>query len=176
MRSPRFAAILPLLPILAIGLLALGFAAACGDGDGGGATPTEEATATVEEPSPTAEETPAPGPNEAGEAPVFYRTGDDFASLRAGEPYTVVFRITNGYAEPTLSVIAECLDCPGPAQQEPLEIEGAFSEPVGEDAPGSYYPMNLELPFEGSWKLTVLAGDDEVVIQVEAQPGQPASG
>ena len=107
-------------------------------------------------------------PSEIGEPPVFWRPQDEeFQSLRAGEPYKVVIRITNGYEEETLRIVAE--QKPGPASA--LEFKALRAEPVGEEAPGSYYPLSLELPQPGTWVMTVLAGEDEVSLTVEAASG-----
>lgn len=170
--------------LLATGLLllAVALATACGGGgEEGAGAPTEQATATIGEPTATAVgETATPtapgGVNEDGQDPVFWRTTDNFQSLQAGVPYLVVFRITSGYAEPKLRIVATCLSCPAPAQRQPVEFEPDRAEPVGEDAPGSYYAVNIELPFAGQWELTVVAGEDEVTIPVEAQPASPTAG
>jgi hypothetical protein len=153
-------------------LAALAFA--CGDGGDGGdpldVTPFPTATEGVPETA-----TPS-GPNEFGEAPVYWRTLDDFASLQAGAPYTVLFRVTNGYAEPTLTITAKCLDCESPSERQPVEFEAPFSPPVGEDAPGSYYPVNITLPFPGQWELSIVTGDTETTIPVEAASGAGSAG
>ena len=149
-------------------------AAACGDGSDGPAgttsTPglqaTSAATPTTTSPSPFA--TAFSGPNEGGQAPVFYRTADNFASVVAGQPYKVLFRITNGYAEPALNVTATCTSCP--SSPTPQALSGVMVQPVGEEAPGSFYPTNLLLPVEGHWELTVHAGADQVTIPVDVQP------
>lgn len=99
--------------------------------------------------------------SESGEAPIFWRTADDFASLRAGEAYKVVFRITNGYTEDSLRIDAAS-DAGGA-----LELEAIRSD-VSEDAPGSYYPLTFELLEPGDWRLTVFAGEDEVTIPLQA--------
>ena len=43
---------------------------------------------------------------------------------------------------------------------------------IGEDAPGSYYPVPLELPEPGAWLLTVAAGDDQVIIPIDVTPAE----
>ena len=166
MTSTRLRRALPLLTVL-FALSTLALFAACDGEDGSGAGPTPSATAVATEP-PTATtdatRTPAAPASEAGEEPVFWRTTDQFASLRAGEGYKVVFRITNGYAEDTLSIVAE------PEGGEALEIGAGRVEPLGEPDPGTFYAVNIELPQPGRWQLTVLAGQDAVVIPVEAGP------
>ncbi|MEX0786031.1 MAG: hypothetical protein WD939_05290 [Dehalococcoidia bacterium] len=159
----------PYLALLIVGLSAASLLVAC-DGDEGGsdaevATATSEsATATTQAEEGTA--TMARPVSEAGEAPVFYRTQDGFATLRANEPYKVLFRITNGYAEDTLSVSLER------EGQEGIELETSRVEPQGEDLPGSYYPTNVELPEAGRWVIVVTAGEDIVEIPVEAGPAE----
>lgn len=152
--------------------------AACGDG-GGGEGATETPTTTAERtPLPTdlLDETPPSGVRESGQEPFFWRTLDDFASLRAGEPYKVLWRVTNGYAEPALPITATCLSCASPSERQPVQFEGAIASPVGSEAAGSFYPSNIELPFAGTWEITVVAGDDDLTLQVEALPSQPSSG
>ena len=106
--------------------------------------------------------------SEMGESPVFWRPQDEgFQSLRAGEPYKVVIRVTSGYEEETLRIVAEQESGPASA----VEFEVSRAEPIGEEAPGSYYPLILELPQPGTWVLTVLAGEDEVSLTVEAASG-----
>ncbi len=154
-------------------LIALGtvlFAVSCGDGGS-----TGDATATRERPSngtpvATQASTTPTGPNESGNAPVFYRTADDFASVVAAQPYKVLFRITNGYAELTLDVAAQCTSCPSSSANRTARLSGIMVQPVGEEAPGSYYPVNLLLPEAGHWELTVQAGADEVTIPLDVRP------
>lgn len=99
-----------------------------------------------------------------GEAPVFWQPQDkEFQSLRVDEPYKVLFRITSDYDEKTLRIVAER----NPGQSGTVEFEALLSEPTGEEAPGSYYPVSLELPKPGRWELTVLAGDDMVSFTVQ---------
>ena len=86
----------------------------------------------------------------------------------------MLFRITNGYAEPTLNVTARCQSCPLPSDRQPIEFAAQRTEPVGEDAPGSYYPLNLDLPSAGRWEIIIVAGSDQVGITVDAQAGQSA--
>ena len=158
-----------LFPVLFV-LFALALLAACDDDkDDYFAAPTATQPATATEPAAAtveAMQTPTAPPvaSEAGEEPVFWRTPDNFASIRANEGYKVVFRVTNGYAEDTLSIVAE------PEGGEALEIVADRTQPLGEDKPGTYYELSLELPQPGRWQLTVLAGADEVNIPVEAGP------
>ena len=146
--------------------LSLALLAACNDGDDAGKP-------TGAPPTPTAQSVTAPPPlttaaaNESGEAPIFYRTFDRFETLRANERYLVVLRITNGYAEEKLVVVAERV-----ADGLTAEFESLLSQPIGDEAPGSYYPVPLELPESGAWLLTIVAGDDEVVIPVEVAPDE----
>jgi hypothetical protein len=147
-RPPR-ALLLP----AAIVALAL---AACDGGGPSGATPT-----STPAPSTT---TPA-GVTELGETPIFYRPFDQFASLRANEAYKVLFRITGGYAEDTLRVVATS------AAGDTQEFAPPRAEPVGEgDPPGSYYPFSLLLPEPGPWEVTVVAGEDTLTFGVEVKP------
>jgi hypothetical protein len=169
---------------LAAGLLvgAVVFGACGGGGETRARPATDEPTGTATGPASTAEQvTPAaagggtptaeraPGsPSESGEAPFFWRTEDGFESLRASEPYKVLVRVTNGYAEDTVLITAGCMTC---AQDGVVvELEALRAEPAGEEEPGSFYPFNLELPQPGLWQVTVLAGGDEVSVLVEAGP------
>ena len=145
---------------LSLALLALTVGAACGGGSG-----DDIAEPTATEPQATA--TPGESPRsdtELGEAPVFWQPQDkEFQSLRAGEPYKVLFRMTSGYDEETLRIVAER----NPGQSGMVEFEAFRSEPTGEEAPGSYYPVSLDLPKPGRWVVTVLAGDDTVSFTVQ---------
>ena len=162
---PRWSFALVLVTLLAFVLLA-----ACDDDkDDYFAAPTATQPSTVTEPSATtveAMQTPTAPPvaSEAGEEPVFWRTPDNFASIRANEGYKVVFRVTNGYDEDTLSIIAE------PEGGEALEIVADRVQPGEGEGPGAFYAVNIDLPQPGRWQLTVLAGADEVNIPVEAGP------
>ncbi len=142
---------------LGLALLALIVVAACGGGSGD----NTELTAT----EPHATVTPSPrSDTEMGEQPIFWQPQDEeFKSLRAGEPYKVLFRITGDYDEETLRIVAERQ----PGKSDAEEFEAFLSEPTGEEAPGSYYPVSLELPQPGTWELTVLAGDDMVSFTVQ---------
>jgi hypothetical protein len=132
-------------------------ATACGDGDRD--VDPEDPPATVEQiPDVRAE-------NEQGEAPIFWRTTDPFESLPAGAGSKVVFRITNGYEEETLRIVAQP-DAGGPA----VEFEAAKVDPGDIEPPGAYYALNLDLSEPGAWQVTVLAGDDQVIIPFEVVP------
>lgn len=162
-------------------LVALSFAAAallvgaiaCGD-DGDS---SDDPTATARQ--PTASATPAQStpiatgssaPNEGGQAPIFWRPADNFASVIANQPYKVLFRITSGYAEPTLTVHAVCTTCRSPNEAPTAELSGIMVTPVGEDAPGSYYPVDVRLPRAGHWELTVQADADSATIPIDVKP------
>jgi len=134
----------------------------CGSGD------YDDTTAT----GTSSEATAARGPNEGGDAPIFWRTADDFASVVVGQPYTVLFRVTNGYDAETLDVMASCFVCGTPGQTQSVTFQGQNSPPFpeGSDLPGSYYPMNIVLPSDGQWQLFVGAGADEVNIVVVVAP------
>ena len=147
----------------ALPLLALALLAACGGG-GGGTYETTPTAAVQSEPTSTPSEPIVP-PSEAGEAPLFWRTEDRFASLQAGKGYKVLFRITNGYNAEMLRITAE-----PEGGGAPLELQANRAQPAGTEEPGSYYPLTLDLPAPGRWQLTVFAGDDEVTIPVEARP------
>ena len=96
---------------------------------------------------------------------MFYGTLDEFETLLAGEPYKVLFRITNGYDEETLRIVAR-----RGTGGEAIEFEALRAEPVGEEErPGTFYPFNLELPQLGTWQVTVFAGADEVTFPVQAK-------
>ena len=142
-------------------LAALVVLAACNGGDDAGEPTSSPPTPTAESATATLPLTTATA-NESGEAPIFYRTFDRFETLRANERYLVMLRITNGYAEEKLVVVAERV-----ADGLTVEFESLLSQPIGDEAPGSYYPVPLELPEPGAWRLTIVAGDDEVVIPVE---------
>ena len=159
---------LRLSSLVTLALLGLALAAACGDGDEDGTQPPAGGpTATAEGAGPTPGDV-TPRASELGRAPIFYGTVDQFQTLRAGEPYKVLFRITSGYDEETLRVVASRGGGP------PLRLEASRAEPVGEEAPGSYYPLELELPEPGRWEITVSAGDDEATFSVEVKPAGPS--
>ena len=146
--------------LLLVTSLAAGIA--CSDGGEEAGDPTAQITTT----NPTLEPTGVRPENEGGEAPIFWRTVDNFASVRAGESYKVLLRITSGYAEETISLVAVRT---GDGQE--IQITSNRAEPVGEDLPGSYYPTSLLLSESGTWELTIVAGEDEATVQFEvAEP------
>ena len=153
---------------LGLALLALTVLAACNSGNGDVEPTATEPEATA----PAATATPDIGqPSEMGESPIFWRTADEFGSLRVGQPYKVLFRVTSGYAEATLPISAECSDCAEPVPGGTLEFEPRQPDVVSEEeAPGSYYPFNLDLPQPGTWVVTITAGDDTASITVEVKP------
>ncbi len=148
---------------LSLALAGLALLAACNGGDEAG-EPTSSPP-TPDAPSATATPPLTPPANESGEAPIFYRTFDRFESLQANERYLVILRITNGYAEEKLVVVAERV-----ADGLTAEFESLLSQPIGDEAPGSYYPVPLELPEPGAWRLTITAGVDETIILVDVAP------
>ena len=151
---------------LALAGLSLALIAACGDGDDAGEPTSLPPTPTAQSALATPTEAPQLA-SEWGAAPIYWRTTaeDGLASLQVcvepciGEK--VIFRIANGYAEETLLVVAE-------RESDGLRVEFESNRAVAEDElPGSFYPFNLALPEPGAWRLTVVAGDDEVVIPIE---------
>jgi hypothetical protein len=149
---------------LALAALALALVACDGYGDDDEPSSTEapEVTATT---SDDATSTPSTsGVNEFGEEPVFWRTIDEFKSLRAREPYFVVIRVTGGYSEPTLRIRAEPVD----ALAQPFAFDVLGAEPTGPDAEGRYFPTNIEVPAPGTWMLIVEVGALDVPLEVTA--------
>lgn len=137
--------------VLLAAVLMLGVA--CGDSD----SQPVDATST---PEPNETEIPRAA-NEGGEPPIFWRTTDDFASVRAGEPYKIVFRITGGYDEETISL---SIGREGSDQKNliwPERVEAGDGELLG-----SYYVTSLLLS-EGTKFLTIVAGDDTATIQFD---------
>jgi hypothetical protein len=151
-------------PIRAAAFLFMTLAlAACSSGSKPSPTPTTPvATSIVSSASPTATSIAS----EAGQEPIFWRTSDGFAGLEAAVPYKVIFRVTNGYAEPTLAITAAP---EGGGISEQIEAEQV--QPGGGDAPGSYYAVNITIPRTGRWLLTVTAGADQAEVHVEVAPG-----
>ena len=139
---------------LGLALLTLTVLAACNGGNG-----------DIE---PTAAELPR-NAFEQGTAPIFWQPLDEeFKPLRAGEPYRLLFRVTSGYSEETIRIVAECSTCPDGTAR--VEFEPLRAESVGPEAPGAYYPLSLDLPQPGNWVLTVVAGINAISIQVEVKP------
>ena len=149
----RVAAFVLLFASLAIGI-------ACGDSSG-------ESVVSTSTRQPTDAEVPRTA-NEGGEPPIFWRTADGFATVRADESYKVLLRITSGYDEETISLVAV-----RKGDGEEIQITSNRAEPVGEDLPGSYYPTFLLFSQPGTWELTIVAGEDEATVQFEvtAAPG-----
>lgn len=152
-----------LAPTLATALVAA--AVACGGGPSG--NPYATAGRATGAAGPVA--TGSGVPNESGEAPVFWRTVDDFQSVVVNQPYTVLFRITGGYAEPKLIVEAVCRSCPGGRRTVTFEGLNSPPFPAGSDLPGAYYPMNLIFPIADRWYLTAQVGADEVTIPINVK-------
>ncbi len=152
MASPRSVVVL-------LSIVALASAAACSDsgtiGDPAAATPTSEGTPAIR------------AENELGDAPIFWRTTDPFDALPADAGSKVVFRITNGYEEETLRIVAQP-DAGGPA----VEFEARKVDPGDSEPPGAYYALNLDLSESGAWQVTVLAGEDQVIIPIEVVPSE----
>jgi hypothetical protein len=148
---------------------ALGAAACSGSSAGSKSTPAGRSTGVT---TGTTSSAVTPGTSENGHDPIFWRTADNFQSIQAGQPYLAVFRITNGFAEPTLTVTATCMTCSRPSDRQPLTFQGQISQPVGADLPGSYYPMNIALPNPGRWELVVNAGVATTKLLVDVHTGQ----
>ncbi len=155
-------------------LAALAIGVACDDGGSNGeSTATPEASATqAASPAGTAASNESLDlPFETGEKPIFWRTYDQFESVQAEQAYKVVLRVTNGYAEESLPLVAQRSS--GGAT---VEFEAQRAEPVGADEPGSYYVLSLAFPQPGSWELTATAGADEATVTVDVAPGGGAAG
>ena len=103
---------------------------------------------------------------EFGEDPVFWRTIDDFKTLRANMPYFVVIRVTGGYAEPALRVRAEKAD--GTIGACRLRCRRRHPDRLGRR--GAYFPTNITLPSPGEWTIYVDTGDEQVSLDVTALP------
>ena len=154
-------------------VIGLALLASCSGSNSGGSQPTARgptATATAIT-TATAASGSTPTAAESGGEPVFWRTADNFTTVHAGAPYKVVFRITNGFHDDTLVVTANRV-----AGGQPLEFRGNRVQPAGEEAPGVYYPLNIELPQPGRWELTVMAGNDHVKIVIDAGEPGPTAG
>ena len=145
--------------VVLLSFMALALAAACSDSDTAGdltaATPTSEGTPAI------------PAENEQGEAPIFWRATDPFDSLPVGAGSKVVVRITNGYEEETLRIVAQP-EAGGPD----VAFDASKVDPGDSEPPGAYYAFNLDLPELGAWQVTVLAGDDQVTIPVQVVPSE----
>ena len=133
---------------------ALMLGVACGDSN----SQPVDATSTAE---PNATDVPRTD-NEGGEPPIFWRTTDDFAYVRVDEFYKIVFRITGGYDEDTVSLVAARKE-----DGEEIPITADRVEVAGDDLPGSYYPTSLLLSEPGTWELTIVAGEDRATVQFD---------
>ena len=151
---------------LTLAALSLALLAACNGGDDAG-QPTSSPSAPTAQPATATPPLTTATAIESGEAPIFYRTVDRFETLRVGERYKMLLRITDGFAEEKLVVVAERA-----ADGLTVEFEALLSQPIGDEAPGSYYPVPLELPEPGAWQLSIAAGDDQVIILVEVAPAE----
>lgn len=129
---------------------------ACGEG---------ESADAPDEPEPTADLVAGPDVGEIATGPVYWRTQDGFESLTANQPYKVVARVTNGYAEPTLRIVAEPF---GAGESE--EFQATRATPTGPDADGAYYVFSLDLPAEGSWQISAYVSLEPVTVLVEVDP------
>jgi hypothetical protein len=136
-------------------VVALSFVA-CGEG---------ESADAPKEPTPTAGLVAGSEVAEIASGPVYWRTQDGFESLTANQSYKVVARVTNGYAEPTLRIVAEPY---GPGQSE--EFQATIASPGGPDAEGSYYVFSLDLPTAGSWQISAYVAAEPVTVLVEVDP------
>lgn len=154
------------LAAAAAGLLAISAFAACSSGSSFNVEPTATALAPSEQQIATPAAAAPRLDDELGLAPVFWRTLDQFDSLRADEPYKVVLRVTNGYEEETIRIMAEHELNAG----EALEFEASLAEPVGQEGPDAFYPFNVDLPESGDWILTVFAGEGSASIIVNVKP------
>jgi hypothetical protein len=130
--------------------------AACGEGESADAPDPDGPTADLVADSDVAE---------IPTDPVYWRTQDGFESLTANQPYKVVARVTNGYAEPTLRIVAEPY---GPGESE--EFQATLATPGGPDAEGSYYVFSLDLPAEGSWQISAYVAPQPVTVLVTVDP------
>jgi hypothetical protein len=141
---------------------------ACGGGGGYRSAPTDTpSTAGATLPSATAtalSREPLNLPEEIGIGAFYWRTLDRFQSVRAGEPYKVVLRVTSGYAASQLPIIAEHLD--GDAV---LEFSALRAVPVGPEDEGTFYVFSLELPDPGEWRVTAVAGEAQSSVRVQVQ-------
>jgi len=142
-----------------VALLAGAALLACGEAksgpEAGSPTAVERGTSAL----PTSD--PAGGVNEMGSHPVYWRTADRFQSVRVNVPYKVVVRVTNGFAEDALRIVARHDD-----GGEPVVFEAARASPAGPDAAGSYYVFSIELARAGAWRVTAQPGED-VSVDIE---------
>ena len=148
---------------LALALLTLALFASCDNGNDG--------VPDIDTPDPAAEVTTPSSEeslklsSETGDEPFYWRTRDNFQSVRAGEPYKVVLRVTNGYDEETLGIGAF-----PEGSDDGWGITANRADPVGTEDPGAFYVFELLLPRAGTWQVTVRAGGNEATITVEVKP------
>ena len=138
--------------VLLAAVLMLGVA--CGDSN----SQPVDATSTAE---PNATDVPRTD-NEGGEPPIFWRTTDDFASVRVDEFYKIVFRITGGYEEDTISLITAIT---GSDEENGIIVDRV--EAGDGELLGSYYVTSLLLSEPGTWELTIVAGEDRATVQFD---------
>lgn len=165
--APMTAIRIAAVALTALVLIAL--TACTGDSDDGSPTATAEQQATTAQKTaaPTTTQNEERQPGELGTAPVFWRTADQFETIRAGEPYKIVLRVTNGYSEPSIIIVAERESNDGTM----LEFEADRADPTASEEPGAFYPFNIDLPEQGQWILTALAGEGSGSIIVSVKPG-----
>jgi hypothetical protein len=108
-------------------------------------------------------------PSETGEAPIFWRTSDAFASVEAEQGYKVVLRVTNSFDEAALPLVAT-------RGGSSVEFQARRAVPLGSDDEGSYYVATLVFPQKGTWQLTATAGADKATVPVEVASGGAAAG
>lgn len=143
-------------------------AVACGGGSGGEATPTGAPSATS---GPTPASSPSgTQPAEGGRDPIYWRTSDDFHSVRTNEPYKVVLRVTNGYTEDTLPIEAKSV-----AGAATISFEAQRVDAPGEEK-GSFYAVSLDFPRQGRYEVTFTAGADQVSTEINVMAGAGPSG
>lgn len=140
--------------------------AACGGSNGG----SSDQTATV-----AATEAPRPSPAatddaEGGRDPIYWRTLDNFRSVRVNEPYKVVLRVTNGFTEDVLPI--EGKSAAGAAT---IAFEAQRVDAPGEDK-GTFYTVNLDFPRQGRYEVTFTAGDAAVSTEINVMAGPGPSG
>ena len=150
--------------IVTLGLVAA-LGAACGDGDDASPGPTATSAAT--------ETQATPGPTDAAEGgrdPIYWRTLDDFQSVRENEPYKVVLRVTNGFNEDVLPI--EAKSATGAAT---IDFEAQRVDAPGEGK-GTFYTVNLEFPRQGRYEVTITAGEDAVSTEINVMAAAGPTG
>ena len=145
--------------------LAVPLAFACSDDDEPSA---DEPTATappLETPSPQATDS-----TEGGRDPIYWRTLDNFRTVREGEPYKVVLRVTNGYTEDVLPIEAATTTGAGALTFEAMRVDAPG------EGKGTFYTVNLEFPRQGRYEVTFTAGDDAVSTEINVLTGAGPTG